>query len=407
MKVCFETFGCRLNKAEALQMEAEYLAKGWELTDSHKDANLIVVRGCSVTSSAQHDCERLIAHLRKHYPLVPLRICGCLDDKRLREIGLESSKIPLVYAKVLKRSGPPGTMPEDTPVPTRTARAYLKVQDGCAGSCTFCIVPKFRGKSVSVPHDQVLDKAKRFIEAGYHEIVVTGCNLSLYASQGLRLPELLAALSAIAGERCRIRLGSLEPGECALDVVRTMAESKNICRFLHIPVQSGANRVLAAMRRPYLIREVDRIVEEARRLMPTIGIGCDIMTGFPGESQLDFQTTLGMFKRLRFSNAHIFPYSQRPGTPAAKFSESVSREVRVARARELTKLAKSCRAEFAKSFLGKTVEVIVEDTAKCVGWTGEYLRCEAELGTAERKSSARIFVKKVDGDKLLGRIVRS
>ena len=227
MKVCFETFGCRLNKAEALQMEADYLARGWERTESHADADLFVIRGCSVTAHAQSECEKLITHLKRKYPLAQFRICGCIDKKSLKVSGFESLNVRAPRPpnfQTLKLSNP-------LTVPTRTARAYLKVQDGCAGNCTFCIVPKFRGTSKSEDCTELLDKAKRFIEAGYHEIVVTGCNLSLYASQGKRLPDLLAALAGLDAD-CRIRLGSIEPGSCALETVQAMAERSNVCRFL-------------------------------------------------------------------------------------------------------------------------------------------------------------------------------
>ena len=179
MKVCFETFGCRLNKAEALQMEADYLANGWEVTDNHADANLFVVRGCSVTARAQHECEKLISRLRRQYPAAEIKICGCLKSTDTSPT-IEQSNNQTISA-----------------LPLRTARAYLKVQDGCAGKCAFCIVPKFRGESRSEPFTALLDRAKRFIDAGYREIVVTGCNLALYASEDNRLPDLVSALAGL------------------------------------------------------------------------------------------------------------------------------------------------------------------------------------------------------------------
>ena len=218
MKVCFETFGCRLNRAEALEQEAEYLAGGWKLTSSHSDADVIIVRGCSVTRRAQRDCEQLISHIRKKYPNKRLLVEGCLA-------AAHTSKIVAPQPHVA-----PKNASDNAPIPTRTARAYLKVQDGCAGKCTFCIVPKFRGKSSSVDFDAVLDKAKRFIDVGYHEIVVTGCNLSLYAAGGKRLPELMDALAALSPD-CRIRLGSLEPSEVAMDVVAVMAVESYVFIF--------------------------------------------------------------------------------------------------------------------------------------------------------------------------------
>lgn len=395
MKVCFETFGCRLNKAEALQMEADYLAKGWELTNTHSEADLFVVRGCSVTARAQSNCEKLIDHLRRHYPTTPIRIEGCLKSKTET---LPRNRIQLTgNRKASETETPP-------PLPTRTARAYLKVQDGCSGNCSFCIVPSFRGKSVSIPFTELIDRASRFIDAGYHEIVITGCNLSLYASEGRKLPELLSALSDLS-PNCRIRLGSIEPGSCAKACVDVIAARANCCRFLHLPIQSGSNRILQAMNRPYFLRDVEELITFACAKIPNLGLGCDIMTGFPGESELDFSASCGLLLRHPFSNAHVFPYSERPGTPAAAYVNVVPKAIRSARAHKLTELVRQTRASFARRFIGKTVGIIVESDVKCQGWTSEYLPCEA-IGIAPRKALVNVIVTSYRAGKLCGRLVK-
>ena len=392
--MCFETFGCRLNKAEALQMEADYLAAGWEVTSKHSEANLFVIRGCSVTARAQYECEKLIAHLKRRYPSAGIKICGCLkngeaDSRPLRE----------------KEESPSSRSGQETasPLPLRTARAYLKVQDGCAGKCTFCIVPKFRGNSRSEPFTSLLDRAKRFIDAGYHEIVVTGCNLALYASEGKRLPDLISALAGL-DTGCRIRLGSLEPGACAQETIHAMAAHPNVCRFLHLPVQSGSNKILLAMQRPYVVKDVEETATLAAELMPDLGLGGDLMTGFPGESELDFAATKGLLKRLPFVHAHVFPFSKRPGTLAAGFPRQLPKDIRSARARLLVDAMRSKRRKFAKSFIGKTVEIVVEDEKTGRGWTGEYLPCEPLSGTFVRKSIARVFITRTKDDLLLGNL---
>ena len=389
MKVCFETFGCRLNRAEALDQEAEYLAGGWKLTSSHSDADVIVVRGCSVTRRAQRDCEQLIAHIRNKYPNKRVLVEGCLVTSRAEKVAVQHTPAAL-------RKAPGGA-----PVPTRTSRAYLKVQDGCAGKCTFCIVPKFRGKSSSVDFDAVLDKAKRFIDVGYHEIVVTGCNLSLYASNGKRLPELVDALAALSPD-CRIRLGSLEPSDVADDLVAAIAGKANICRFLHIPVQSASNRILVAMKRPYTANDVDKLVRAIRRQIPNAGIGCDLIAGFPSESGLDFMATVGMLDRNPFSRVHVFPFSERPGTPAASMAGTIPPEVRKTRAKKLSALADAKRSAFARHFIGKTTEIVVEDEDTCSGWTSEYLWCSCPHAHRPRKSLVRVRIVESKGHTLIG-----
>ena len=415
MKVCFETLGCRLNRAEALQQEAEYLEKGWERTEKHSDADLFIVRGCSVTRRAQHDCEKLVAHLKKRYPNIPLKVCGCLKD-----VGTTSTSRQIKTAAPLL-NGRDEDVASTSALPTRTARAYLKCQDGCSGKCTFCIVPKFRGSSVSIPFDDLVDKAKRFIDAGYHEIVLTGCNLALYASNGKRFPELVAALAELTPVRaepprpderqssaCRVRIGSLEPGACAIETVDVMAEHANVCRFLHIPVQSGSNAILTAMRRPYLVRDVEALVNKAIDKMPFIGLGCDLMTGFPGETDNDFLATKGFVKRLAFSNVHVFPYSERPGTLAVGFPCPISRKTRHQRAHELADIARVYRAKAAKKFIGKDVEMLIEDEKKLTGWTGEYFTCEItnkNRSAPKRKELVRVHVMDVHSDRLKAIIV--
>ena len=396
MKVCFETFGCRLNRAEALDREAECIARGWKVVHSHADADVFIVRGCSVTERAQRDTERLIEHLKRKYPLKKIIVEGCIKA----EENLFSRKASL-DAKIKDSS--------KIPVLTRTARAYLKVQDGCNGKCTFCIVPQFRGKSRSVPFEQVLDKAKLFIEAGYREIVVTGCNLSLYASDGKKLPELLDALSSLDSPNgpggCRIRIGSLTPGDCASDVIQLMAERNSICRFLHVPVQSGSAKILSAMGRLYTVKDVENLAAKALELMPHIALGCDLMTGFPGETEMDFLATKGLLKRIPFSNAHIFPFSKRPGTVAAALPSAVPVDVRRARAHLLANISLANRLKFAQKFIGKIVEIVVEDQDSCAGWTSEYLPCKAN-GFAFRKTIAKILVTRAHRDASLEGLLR-
>jgi len=379
MKVYFETFGCRLNRAEALDQEAEYLATGWEKASRPSRADLFVVRCCSVTERAERDCRRFIESLKRRHPGVPLKLEGCIG--RIKS----SAAMPAA----------------DAPVPTSTARAYLKVQDGCNGKCTFCIVPRFRGKARSAPFGDVLSRASRFIEAGYREIVVTGCNLSSYASEGKGLPDLVAALAALDG-RTRFRIGSVEPVAGAAETVCAMAENANVCDFLHLAIQSGSNNVLSAMKRPYTMRDVDKIIGTAIRKMRCASLGCDLMSGFPGETEMDHAATKSMLSHYPFSNAHIFKYSERPGTPAAKFGSVVPPSVRSARARELAADADELRKRFARRFAGRTVEIVNEREDGIAGWTEQYLWCEAP-GKAPRKAMVKIRVAAARHGRLSGK----
>ena len=425
MKVAFVTFGCRLNRAESLDLEARYQAAGHEIVDlgmtsretggTHPVANnipdLILVRGCSVTAKAQRDCEKAIAHLHARYPSTEIRPIGCLTNAQ-----------------------PPPTphlLPTTNSIPLQTSRAYLKIQDGCSGKCTFCIVPHFRGAPVSVPIDEIMVRTRAFLAAGYREIVLTGCNLSLYKSNGYNFASLLEILAElgtdpnwesrhlggvspddaakmaafpvrkIAGSvPARIRIGSLEPSKGCEKILDVMGNHPNICRFLHLSLQSGSDRILKRMKRPSNIQLVDRFCTMAReRLGTDLALGADVITGFPGETDEDFAATRDFLVRHAFSNLHVFPYSERPGTPAATMDGSVPRPVRLVRTRNLTALGRIQRAAFAQSFLGREVEVCVESGGEH-GWTDAYLPCKWK-GPAERRSLVRTRVTAVKGDTLL------
>ena len=394
MKVAFVTFGCRLNRAESLDLEAHYRAAGHEIIDmggprcrAADIPDLILVRGCSVTAKAQRDCEKAIAHLRARFPTSEIRPLGCLPNA-------QTGSHP----------------PTPAPIPTSTSRAYLKIQDGCSGKCTFCIVPHFRGAPMSVPFDEITVRMKSYLAAGYREIVLTGCNLSLYHSGNHTLASLLATLAELGsvpqagGLRCcaaaRIRIGSLEPGPWCDDILDVMAEHTNICRFLHLSLQSGSDRILKRMNRPYEITWAERFCTAAReRLGTDLALGADVITGFPGETEEDFEATRAFLERHAFSNLHVFPYSERPGTPAATMDGAVPRSVRLVRARNLTALGRVQRTAFARTFLGREVEVCVERGGEH-GWTDAYLPCKWK-GPAERRSLVRKRVIAVTGDTLL------
>lgn len=405
MRVRFKTFGCRLNRAEALQQEAEFLAAGWEIAERSRDADLIIVRGCSVTSAAQKECEALLAALVAKYPAKRVVATGCLARKK-NEYLLDPRAAAKLHGVRSGDAAAADTAAGEDPLPSRTARAWLKVQDGCDSRCSFCIVPQLRGRAVSVPFGDVIGRARRFADAGYREIVVTGCNLAQYSSGGRDIADLAAALAETAG--CRFRFGSVEPGPAAARLVDAMAAHGNICRFLHLSVQSASDGVLAAMRRPYRAAGVYSLAAAACKAMPDIALGCDVIAGFPGESEGDFAATLAMFDRIPFSKAHVFPYSERPGTAAEGMGCAVPREVRSARARMLAAAAAKLRRRFAARFKGRIVEIVVEDAEKTAGWTGEYLWCEAAPGFAAgrgrpaRKSLVRMKVARTSGDTLEG-----
>ena len=394
MKIFFETFGCRLNRAEALQEEARYLAAGHTLAESHKEADIIVIRACSVTRRAQFDCEKLISHLTRKYPLKKIFIQGCIQKNKLTPRHVQERYLA---------ESPDGT----EPIPQKTARAYLKIQDGCNCKCTFCIVPSFRGRSVSIESTALLDKAKRFIDAGYHEIVLTGCNLSLYASNGKSLVDIASDIADISSD-CRIRIGSVEPGPLASKLVDLMAGKDNICKFLHLSIQSGSAKILSLMGRRYSLDDVESVCSAAVRKIPFLGLGADMISGFPDEKDHDFMQSVNLVQKFPFTNLHSFPYSERPGTIAATLPGAVERDIRRRRAYELAAIAAKKREKFCTSLIGKEVEIVVEKNSSLSGWTSQYLPFKSSAGNTKtdtdlRKQLIKVKVTRVENSTLVGK----
>ena len=398
MRICFVTFGCRLNRAESLDLESQYAAAGWDVVQLPSPVDevdeleavvpdVVVVRGCSVTAKAQRDCEKKIAQLRARFPDAEILAIGCLPDAK---------PIPAHLA-------PPPFPDESAPVNRRLSRAYLKVQDGCSGKCAFCIVPSFRGSPVSVPFEQALSRARACIDAGFREIVVTGCNLCLYRDSNRRLPELVSAIAGLESSGHRVRLGSIEPGLCDTSLLDAMETNPNICRFLHLSLQSGSNRILRLMRRPYTIEHVAEFCADARRrFSERLAFGADVITGFPGETDADFDETKAFLSShlphpsspisrlpLLIPHLHIFPYSEREGTEAATMKPSVPVDVRRTRAKALEAIAAVNHEKFARSLIGQEVQVCVERDGN--GRTDEYVRCVLK-GSAPRRSIVRAMV---------------
>ncbi|MBP5509635.1 MAG: MiaB/RimO family radical SAM methylthiotransferase [Kiritimatiellae bacterium] len=417
MTVSFKTFGCRLNRAETVRFEQAFAEAGVATVPFGESSDIVVIHTCAVTQTAESECLRLARSLRRKNPGVFLVLSGCAAESAKPET-LASLGMDLIVhrngrdklaATVLDRLAERGSvdLPETAAPPngTKLHRALLKVQDGCSCFCTYCIVPHTRGVPRSRPFEACLEEAGRLLAEGFREIVVVGCNLAFYEDGGRTLPDLLRALTGLSGNG-RIRLSSLEPGKCEREVVSLMAQEPRLCNFLHLPLQSGSDPVLKRMGRGYSVAELRRVLDTICEQVPMLGLGADFITGFPGETEAMFNETKQLIESYPFSNLHVFPYSERPGTPAAAFDGKVPPETRKRRAHELIELREQKKATFAKRHLGRTVDVLVEriQDGSASGWTEDYLECRFETTPPPRQGElVKAVPYAVDGTALLAK----
>jgi len=389
MRIAIQTFGCRLNQAEADAFASEFAAQGWTVVTDDQDADVVVIHSCAVTCTAEQKGLRLCRRLAGRAPQPFVVLSGCVPEAST-PAALAAAGVALIIPRdardalvarvmrgALAKLGPIDSPSPAPPARPRHRRPFLKVQDGCDFCCTYCIVPRTRGGPVSRPFDACIREAEAHVAAGAREIVIAGCNTACYADAGRRLPDLLLALAGIPGLG-RIRIGSIEPGTVERELADLMARTPALCRHLHVPAQSGDDAILRAMGRRATAADYRAAAEYALARVPDLGLGTDIITGFPGETDARFENTRRLVESLPFSNLHVFPYSERPGTPAARLPNPIPPGVRKARAAALIRIGEDQRRRFACSFVGASVTCLVEhfdaDGAAC-GWSGAYLPC--------------------------------
>ncbi|MDD2599207.1 MAG: MiaB/RimO family radical SAM methylthiotransferase [Kiritimatiellae bacterium] len=386
MQVTFKTFGCRLNQAETAHYVALFQANNIEVVPFGGQCDICVIHSCSVTQRAESESLRVVRSVKRKNPAACVVLAGCAVEsatgEQLKHLGIDLIipreqkerlvEIILSYLKIARGTSGAAPAPYFT-----THRALLKIQDGCDFFCAYCIIPYNRGAPVSRGFNECLDEARAFIDQGFQELVITGCNIACYKDGGRNLPDLLQSIAALPGLG-RVRLGSLEPATVELEVARVIAGTPKVCRFLHLPLQSCDDTTLQRMRRRYSTAQIGGVLDEILELVPDIALGSDLITGFPGEDEQAFSNTKRFIKNYAFSNLHVFPYSERRGTAAAEFSGQVDHSLRKERAQELIAIGRAQRNRYASSWLGREVEVLVEkfdSDGNACGWSGEYLPC--------------------------------
>ncbi|NLJ33534.1 MAG: tRNA (N(6)-L-threonylcarbamoyladenosine(37)-C(2))-methylthiotransferase MtaB [Firmicutes bacterium] len=399
--VAFYTLGCKVNQAEGESMKRLFRDRNYKVVDFKEAANVVIINTCTVTHLAARKSRQAIRQARRLNPKAVVAVVGCYSQTAQEKIAAIPG-VDLILGTQGRRDivnlveeaaqgeclinvvGDINTAGEFEELPyefSRRTRAFLKIQDGCDQYCTYCIIPYARGPIKSLPPAKVREAAVAYVKKGYKELVLTGIHLGLYGSDlvgEVDLAQMVQELAEIPGLE-RIRLGSLEATEISRKLLEVMGANPKVCPHLHIPLQSGSAQILARMNRPYTPEEFSQRVQRARRLLPGLGITTDIMVGFPGETREDFAATYKLVQDLQFSRLHVFPYSPRRGTPAAKYASQVSPRSKRQRAQELEQLGQQLARKFHREHLGQTLPVLIEHdrdgaTNLLTGYTGNYMR---------------------------------
>lgn len=432
--VAFATLGCRLNQVDTQEMQARLEARGFETVPFETRADVVVVNSCTVTARADFSDRQMVRRAAREHPGARVVVTGCWaqtnptaavatgadlvvgngDKERIAEL-VESlladvRRAPRIAVSDIRHA----TVMADTPLaktPGRS-RAFLKVQEGCQHRCAFCIVPLARGASRSQAPDVVIGHVRRLVDAGHPEVVLTGVDLGHYGvdlTPRTTLAALLRDLERIPGLRW-VRLSSILPGYFTAALMDVVTTSAVVAPHFHIPLQSGSDAVLRGMRRPYNVRRYRDVVESLAAQVPGVGIGADVIVGFPGEAAADFDATARLVDELPFSYLHVFAYSDRPGTEAASRAGRVDPRTIADRSAALRARSAAKARAFREALVGRTVEALVletrdRETGGLVGLTGSYVEVAFDGADSLTRRLVRVRVTDAGVERARGEVV--
>ncbi len=406
------SLGCKVNQYDA-QVIREDLIKAGCVESGPAEADIVLINSCTVTDQADTKTRKLIKRLKRENPSSRIFVTGCSavfpeDMGRLKALpevaGVISKWDEEGMSIIVDGAGPalprPAHSINDTVAGFKShTRAFLKIQDGCDGACSFCKVNLVRGRSRSKKEELIISEIAGFSAAGFKEVVLTGICIGSWAGDdSRRLPELLKRIDGL-GLNSRIRISSIEPDHIDDGLIRIVAGAKCVCRHFHIPLQSGSDRILKSMNRRYDAKGFSDLVGKIRALIPEAGITMDIIAGFPGETEKDFEDTYELVQRLKPSRLHVFRYSDREGTKAAAMEGKVPPGEAKARVEKLIRLGDVLQTEFSARFLGKEVEVLFEGVVSdgyVNGYTGEYVRVSSRDSFASPGDMKKVKIGSID-----------
>ena len=387
-KVYFESFGCQMNAYDTEVLMSKLLLRGFRKADNPEDANVIVVNTCSVREHAEIRAIGRLHELSRFHEAL-LVVCGCMaqrmKDKLWKEIpsidiiaGTESyNELPDEIERALQTpqykslltdldSKETYCLESGVKISSRVSR-YLSITRGCNNFCSYCIVPYLRGKVRSKSPEKILLELRQIESEGAKEVTLLGQNVSSYKADSVSFVELLKMILKETSLK-RLRFITTHPGDIDFRIFELMAEDRRLCPHIHLPIQSGSNRILKNMRRGYTVEQYISIIRKAREIVPDIAFSTDIIVGFPGETEDDFKRTLEAVETIRFDSAFTFKYSPREGTRASRMDDDVPLEVKKERLQRLNEKVQAIRKEILESSIGKEEEILLDDTVK----KGEY-----------------------------------
>lgn len=434
-KIAFYTLGCKVNQADTASMENLFLRSGHQLVSFDGEADVYIINTCVVTNTGQRKSRQTIHRAIRKNPNALIVVTGCYPQTAAEEVkaiaGVDmiignqdrAQIVQLVEERLAHRQT--DTLDAVHKLTASTAfeemaagditdktRAFLKIQEGCNQFCTYCIIPYARGPLRSRSLESIRTETQRLISAGFKEIVLIGIHLGCYGKENPDGPTLYDAVKTVLdvpGVQ-RLRLGSLESVEVEPRLLTLMQEDARFCRHLHLPLQSGCDKTLQAMHRPYTTAKFKTLLADIKTRVPDIAITTDVIVGFPGETEADFETTCKFAESCGFSKMHIFPFSARKGTPAEKFAGAVTEAVKKERADILGRIDETMHKTFLQAMVGQTAEILFEQPAGedyFEGLTGNYQRVFVKSGG--RNLGGEILPVKItafDGEKLLGEIIK-
>lgn len=434
-KIAFYTLGCKVNQADTASMENLFLRSGHQLVSFDGEADVYIINTCVVTNTGQRKSRQTIHRAIRKNPNALIVVTGCYPQTAAEEVkaiaGVDmiignqdrAQIVQLVEERLAHRQT--DTLDAVHKLTASTAfeemaagditdktRAFLKIQEGCNQFCTYCIIPYARGPLRSRSLESIRTETQRLINAGFKEIVLIGIHLGCYGKENPDGPTLYDAVKTVLdvpGVQ-RLRLGSLESVEVEPRLLTLMQEDARFCRHLHLPLQSGCDKTLQAMHRPYTTVKFKTLLADIKTRVPDIAITTDVIVGFPGETEADFETTCKFAESCGFSKMHIFPFSARKGTPAEKFAGAVTEAVKKERADILGRIDETMHKTFLQAMVGQKTEVLFEQPAGedyFEGLTGNYQRVFVKSGG--RNLGGEILPVKItvfDGEKLLGEIIK-